>query len=304
MAVITRSAHPEALWPGIKAWFGKQYNQYPSEYEKVFEKDTSDKSYEKIVETTGFGLAPIKAEGAAVAYDTDGQGVVTTLTHVVYAFGYIVTREELDDDLYKQVSEGRAKSLAFSMNQTCEIVHANILNRAGNSSFVGGDGVALVSNAHPTRAGNQSNLLTAADLSEASLEDAAKTVRKATNARGLRIAVRPKRLIIHTDNEFNAQRILKSELRVGTANNDINAMRVLGTIPEVMPMTFLTTSDDWYIQTDVPEGLMTLWRNEVELTKDQDFDTENAKAKARMRFVAGYGDFRCIYGNPGTDAAF
>jgi hypothetical protein len=300
MAVITRSAHPEALWPGIKAWFGKTYNQYPSEYSKVFEKDTSDKSYEKIVETTGFGLAPVKSEGGAVAYDTDGQGVVTTLQHVVYALGYIVTREELDDDQYKQVSETRSKALAFSMNQTCEIVHANILNRQQNSSYVGGDGVALVSASHPTRAGNQSNLLTAADLSEAALEDAAKTVRKVTNARGLRIAVRPKRLIITTDDEFNAQRILKSELRVGTANNDINAMKALGTFDEVMPLTFLTNNAQWFVQTDVPEGLMTLWRNEVELTKDQDFDTENAKAKARMRFVAGWGDYRCIFGNQGV----
>lgn len=296
MAVITRSAHPEALWPGIKAWFGKQYAAYPSEYDKVFEKDTSNKSYEKIVETTGFGLAPVKSEGASVAYDTDGQGVVTTLQHVVYALGYIVTREELDDDLYTEVSEQRSKALAFSMNQTREIVHANILNRALNSSYTGGDGVALVSASHPTRAGNQSNLLTAADLSEASLEDAAKTVRKVQNARGLRIMVKPKRLIIHTDQAFNAQRILKSELRQGTANNDINAMKALGTIPEVMAMTFLT-SDDWFIQTDVPEGLMSLVRNDVELTKDQDFDTENAKAKARMRFIAGWGDWRCLFGN-------
>jgi hypothetical protein len=296
MAVITRSAHPEALWPGIKAWFGKQYNQYPSEYDKVFEKDTSDKSYEKIVETTGFGLAPVKNEGGSVVYDTDNQGVVQTLTHVVYALGYNVTKEELDDDLYKQVSESRAKALAFSMNQTCEIVHANVLNRALNSSYTGGDGVALVSSAHPTRSGNQSNLLTAADLSEASIEDAAKTVRKVQNARGLRIMVKPKRLIIHTDQIYNAQRILKSDQRSGTANNDINAMKTLGTIPEIMPMTFLT-SDDWFVQTDVPEGLVSYWRDEVQLTKDQDFDTENAKAKARMRFTCGWGDFRCIFGN-------
>lgn len=300
MAAITRSAHPEALWPGIKAWFGNQYKSYPVEFSNVFEKDTSGKYAEKIVEATGFGLAPIKSEGSSVAYDTDGQGVVTTLTHVVYALGYIVTREELDDDQYKEVSEARAKALAFSLNQTTEIVHANILNRAFNSSYAGGDGVELCSASHPTRSGNQSNHLTDADLSESALEDAVKTVRKVQNARGLRIAVRPKRLIIHTDDQFNAQRILKSELRMGTANNDINALKALGSIPEIMPMTFLTDNDAWFVQTDAPEGLMSLWRNEVELTKDQDFDTENAKAKARMRFVAGWGDFRAIFGSAGA----
>ncbi|MDB5584310.1 MAG: hypothetical protein JWR80_9486 [Bradyrhizobium sp.] len=300
MAVITRSAHPEALWPGIKAWFGKTYKEHPAEWSAIFEKDSSEKAYEKVVETTGFGLAPIKTEGSSIAYDTDGQGSVTTLTHVVYALGYIVTREELDDDLYKEVSERRAKGLAFSMRQTTEIVHANVFNRAFNSSYVGGDGVELCSAAHPTRAGNQSNLLTAADLSESSLEDAVKTINQVKNARGLRIALRAQRLIISTDDEFNAQRILKSNLRQGTANNDTNALRVMGSIPEVVSNHYLSDMDAWFIQTDAPEGLMSLWRNEVELTKDADFDTENAKAKARMRFATGYGDFRSIFGSAGA----
>lgn len=297
---ITRSAHPAALWPGIKAFFGNMYNEHPQEWMGVFEKDGSDKAYEKVVETTGFGLAPIKAEGGSVAYDTDAEGVTNTLTHVVYALGYIVTREELDDNQYKRLSERRAKGLAFSMRQTAEIVHANILNRAFSASYLGGDGVALCSDSHPTRSGNQDNLLTAADLSETALEDAVKQVNAVKNARGLRIAVKPRRLIIHTDEEFNATRILKSELRVGTANNDINAMRVLGSIPEIKPMHFLTDSDAWFLQTDVPEGLLSYWRNEVELTKDQDFDTENAKAKARMRFAAGWGDFRALFGSAGS----
>jgi hypothetical protein len=300
MAAITRSAHPEALWPGIKAWFGKMYNEHPAEWSNIFEKDTSDKYAEKIVETTGFGLAPIKSEGGSVAYDTDGQGSVTTLTHLVYALGYIVTREELDDDLYKEVSERRAKALAFSMRQTAEIVHANILNRAFDTNYPIGDAAAMCSASHPTRAGNQSNLLTAADLSESALEDAVKTINQVKNARGLRIAVRPQRLIISTDDEFNAQRILKSQLRQGTANNDVNALRVLGSIPEIASNHYLTDMDAWFVQTDAPEGLMSLWRNEVELSKDQDFDTENAKAKARMRFCAGIGDFRAIFGSAGA----
>lgn len=297
---ITRSAHPANLWPGIKAFFGNSYNAIPPEWSNVFEKDNSDKAYEKVVEATGFGLAPIKNEGGAVSYDTDAEGITNTLTHVVYALGYIVTREELDDNQYKSLSERRAKGLSFSMRQTAEIVHANILNRAFSSSYTLGDGVALLSASHPTRAGNQSNLLTAADMSESALEDAVKALNAVQNARGLRIAVKCKRLICHTDDEFNATRILKSNLRMGTANNDINAIKALGSIPEIAPMHFLTDNDAWFLQSDVPEGLLSYWRDEVELTKGDDFDTENAKAKARMRFSAGVGDFRCLFGSQGA----
>lgn len=297
---ITRSAHPALLWPGIKAMFGQMYSEHPAEWSRIFEKDGSDKTYEKVVEATGFGLAPVKSEGGSVSFDTDAEGVTNTLTHVVYGLGFIVTKEELEDNQYKVVAERRSKALAFSMRQTAEIVHANILNRAFSSSYVGGDAVALCSDAHPTLSGNQDNLLTAADLSESALEDAVKQINGAKNARGLRIAIRPKRLIIHTDDEFNATRILKSELRVGTANNDINAMRVMGSIPEMASNHYLTDADAWFIQTDAPEGLLSYWRREVELSKDADFDTENAKAKSTMRFSAGWGDFRCLYGSAGS----
>lgn len=297
---ITRSAHPSHLWPGIKAFFGQMYNEHPAEWSRIFQKEMSDKAYEKVVEATGFGLAPQKTEGGSVSFDTDAEGVTNTLSHLVYGLGYIVTREELEDNQYKSLSERRSKGLAFSMRQTAEIVHANILNRAFSSSYAGGDGVALCSDSHPTLAGNQDNLLTAADLSESALEDAVKQTNAAKNARGLRIAIRPKRLIIHTDDEFNATRILKSDLRVGTANNDVNAMRVLGSIPEIVSNHYLTDADAWFVQTDAPEGLLSYWRREVELTKDQDFDTENAKAKATMRFSAGFGDWRCLYGSAGS----
>lgn len=297
---ITRSAHPSLLWPGIKAMFGQMYNEHPAEWSRIFSKESSDKAYEKVVEATGFGLAPVKTEGGSVSFDTDAEGVTNTLTHVVYGLGFIVTKEELEDNQYKVVAERRSKALAFSMRQTAEIVHANILNRAFNSSYAGGDGVALCSDSHPTLNGNQDNLLAAADLSESALEDAVKQVNGARNARGLRIAIRPKRLIIHTDDEFNATRILKSELRQGTANNDINAIRVMGSIPEIASNHYLTDADAWFVQTDAPEGLLSYWRREVELTKDQDFDTENAKAKATMRFAAGFGDFRCLYGSAGS----
>lgn len=297
---ITRSAHPSALWPGIKAWFGQSYNENAPAWSTVFEKDTSEKAYEKIVEATGFGLAGLKSEGASVPYDTDIEGVTNTLTHAVYGLGYIVTKEELEDNLYKEVSMKRSRALAFSMKQTAEIVHANILNRAFNSSYAGGDGVALCSNAHVTRSGNQSNLLTAADLSESAVEDAVKAIRQATNARGLKIALRPKRLIIHTDDQFNATRIFQSDMRVATPNNDINALKVLGSIPEIVPYVYLTDNDAWFVQTDAPEGLKSMWRREVEFSKDAEFDTDNAKAKATMRFATGWGDYRSVWGNAGS----
>lgn len=300
MTVITRSAHPSLLWPGIKALFGHKYNEQPAQWSQIFEKRDSDKAYEKVTEITGFGLASTKGEGASVSYDSEGEGVTSTFTHVVYGLGYIVTKEELEDNLYQEVASRRSRGLAYSMKQTAEIVHANILNRAFDSNYTGGDGVELCSASHPTRSGNQSNLLTAADLSESAVEDAVKRIRQVTNARGLKIMVKPQRLIVSTDDEFNATRIFKSDLRQGTANNDINAIRVMGSIPEIVPNVFLTDMDAWFVQTDAPEGLLSMWRREVELSKDADFDTENAKAKATMRFAAGWGEFRSIYGSSGS----
>lgn len=300
MTVITRSAHPSLLWPGIKALFGHKYNEQPAQWSQIFEKRDSDKAYEKVTEITGFGLASTKSEGSSVSYDSEGEGVTNTFTHVVYGLGYIVTKEELEDNLYQEVASRRSRGLAYSMKQTAEIVHANILNRAFDSNYTGGDGVELCSASHPTRSGNQSNLLTAADLSESAVEDAVKRIRQVTNARGLKIMVKPQRLIVSTDDEFNATRIFKSDLRQGTANNDINAIRVMGSIPEIVPNVFLTDMDAWFVQTDAPEGMLSMWRREVELSKDADFDTENAKAKATMRFAAGWGDFRAIYGSAGA----
>lgn len=301
MAIITRSAHPSALWPGIKAWFGNNYASLPAEWSSIFDKQMSDKAYEEVVEATGFGLAPVKSEGASIQYDSDGEGAKSRYTHVVYALGYIVTREELEDNQYKAVSERRSRALAFSMRTTAEIVHANILNRAFSTSYPVGDGAALLSASHTTASGNQSNLLTAADLSEASLEDGLKAVMQARNARGHNIAVRAKQLIISTSEAFNAERILKSQLRSGTANNDINAVRSMGLLPGGVNINhYLTDADAWFLQTDVPEGLTSMWRREVQLEKDSDFDTENAKAKASMRFSAGCSDWRALYGSAGA----
>jgi hypothetical protein len=301
MAVITRSNHPDALWPGVKLWFGKEYKKFPRIWSEFFDKDTSDKAWEYLIEATGFGLAPVKTEGASIAYDSDQQGYKNTATHVVYGLGYIVTREELEDDLYREVSETRASSLAFSMSTTAEIVHANYLNRGFSTTTVG-DGVALFSTAHPTLSGNQANTLSAAaDLSEASLEDIIKVMMQAQNSRGLNIPIAPKKLMVNPTEAFNAERILKSNLRVGTANNDINAIRSMGLLQDGYVVNpYLTDLDSWFVKTNCPSGLTSLWRREVELERDNDFDTENAKAKATMRFVATAGDWRGVYGVAGA----
>lgn len=298
--IITRSAHPADLWPGIKAHFGLNYNKLPAEWSQIFEKETSDKAYEKVVEATGFGLAPIKTEGAPIQYDTDAEGVTSRFTHVVYALGYIVTREELEDNQYTEKSTARSRALSFSMRTTAEIIHANILNRAFDTAYPVGDGAALISTSHPTASGLASNLVTAADLSEASLEDGLRAMAQTRNGRGLNIAVKARRLIVSTGDMFNASRILNSTLRVGTANNDINAINAMGSLPEMIVNHYLTDQDAWFIQTDVPEGFKSYWRREVELEKDNDFDTENAKAKASMRFAAGVADWRAVLGSQGV----
>ena len=301
MAINTGS-HPKALWPGIHAWFGSSYKENPTEYTEIFKVDTSEKNYEEDVMITGFGLAPVKNEGATYSYDSESQGFTKRYKHVAYGLGYIVTREELADNLYEKVSKQRSKRLAFSMRQTRETVGANILNRAFNSSYTGGDSVELLSTAHTTLSGNQANELSvAADLSEASLEDLLIIVADAKNDRGLKIALRGMKLIVPTAEQFEACRILNSTLRVGSANNDVNAIKNLGLLPEGYVVNhYLTDTDAWFVKTDAPNGLMWFDREAVEFKQDNDQDTDNAKAKSYMRFSTGWTDWRGMYGSPGS----
>lgn len=297
---ITRSAHPALLWPGVKSIFGGKYNEYPPEWSQIFSQETSTKAYEKFVEEGGFGMAPIKAEGAPIEYDADTQGYTATFTHVVYAKGFIVTREAIEDNQYAEVAERRARKLAKAMRVTAETVHANVLNRGFSSAYPIGDGKALFANDHPTATGGQGNLLVAADLSEASLEAAAIQISKAKDTAGLPIASRIKRLIVGPDNVFNVERILGSTLQSASESNNINALKSMGTIPEVVVNHYLTDSDAWFIQTEEEDGLVSFWRRKPTLQQDTDFDTENARSKSSMRFAAGVGDWRAIYGNPGS----
>ena len=296
----TRSTLPSLLWPGLHALFGEEYKRHPKEYTRIFDVRNSEKAYEKLAELTGLGLASVKAEGASIVYDAPGQGPETTLTHVTYGLGTIVTREAVEDNQYKDVAENNTKMLTWSMWTTKEIVHANILNRAQNSSYVGGDGKELVATDHPSVNGTWSNELTAADASEASLEDAMTTIMMAKNSRGLPIAIRPVRIIVAPGQIFNLTRIFKSEGRVGTADNDVNALRVLGMVPEIVVNHYLDDADAWFIQTNVPNGLISFNRRAIDYEKDSDFDTENIKSKATERYSAGWGDPRAIYGNAGA----
>lgn len=300
--VITTGNHPKALWPGMRAFWGRQYSEHPVEWKQVFEDNTSEKNYEEDTEVTGFGLATTKDQGAAVSYDSESQGPTKRYTHVTYGLGYIVTREELEDNLYEVVSKRRIKALAFSVRQTEEIIAANILNRAFNSSYTGADAKELCATDHGTVSGSQSNeLATPADLSEASIEDLCIQIMNATNSRGLRIALMPKKLIVSPSEAFNAERIMKSQLQSGTANNDINAIRAMGAIPGgVVVNHYLTNLDDFFIQTNAPNGLMRFTRRSTEFRQDNDFDTENAKAKSTLRFSVGWTDWRGIYGSAGA----
>lgn len=300
--VITTGNHPKALWPGIRAWWGRSYSQHPVEWKQFLDEETSEKNYEEDVEVTGFGLARVKQQAAAIEYDSETQGATKRYTHVTYALGYIVTREELEDNLYEKVSKKRSAALAFSMRQTEEIVAANILNRAFNSSYKGADNKELIATDHPTLDGTQSNkLAVAADLSEASIEDMCILTMDAKNSRGLRIAIMPRKLIVAPQNAFNAERILKSSLQSGTGNNDINAIRSMGVIPDGVAVNhYLTDPDAWFMKTNCPNGLMRFTRRGTEFKQDNDFDTENAKAKSSQRFSVGWTDWRGMFGTPGA----
>lgn len=301
MAPITTGTHPKLLWPGLAAIWGNMYKDQPPEHASVFDADTSDKAYEETQELAGFGLAPVKPEAASISYDTTVNGYITRFTNVTYGLGFIVTQEAVEDNQYKEQAERRVRALRRSMRHTKEVVHANILNRGFDSNFTGGDGVELLATNHPTANGTQSNeLATPADLSEAALEDLFILIMNMTDTRGLRISAKPRKLIVSPAEIFNATRIVKSDLQNDTANNAVNAMKSMGILPDgVMPWTFLTDADAWFVKTDVP-GLKTYNRRELSFEKDGDFETGNRKHKSTERYAAGWDDWRAIAGSPGA----
>lgn len=302
MAAITTGNHPAALWPGVHAFAMGEYKSHPKEYADIFDVESSKMAYEEDVETTGFGLAKVRGQGAPTEYDSHTQGYTQRYQHIAYSLGYVVTREEMDDNLYKSRSFRRAKQLAFSFAQTKEIVHANILNRAFNAAYTGGDGSALCVTDHSTLAGDFSNTLAvAADLSEASLEDMLIQIENAVNSRGLKIAVKGTKLIVPPALTFEAERIMKSNLRVGTDFNDVNAIKSQGLLRGGICVNhYLTDADAWFVKTDVQNGLTSFQRTGYEFTRDNDFDTDNAKAKGYERYSVGWTDYRSLYGSAGA----
>ena len=239
MGVINTQKHPKLLWPGIQAIWGDYfYNKHAEEYSKIFDVSNSRKAYEEDVQMTGFGLAPEKAQGSGVTYDTEDQGFVQRYEHVAYALGYVVTHEEQADNLYMEVASRRTKGVAFSMNQTIETVAANILNRSTNGNYTYADGVSLLSVSHPNTSGGtfSNKLATDADLSVASIEDLVIQIMGAQNDRGLQIPIMPESLIVPRQEWFEANRILKSTLESGTADNDLNVIRSTGTFPKGIVM--------------------------------------------------------------------
>ena len=309
MSGITTSSFAKALWPGVNKWYGDAYAEFKPQWQQLFDKNTSRRAFEEDVGMSLFGLPSVKNEVAPIIYDSARQGFTSRYNHVVYALGFVVTREAVDDDLYDVVGRQKARALAFSMRQNKELVAANVYNRAFNTSFVGGDAATLIASAggggstsHANIAGGTwTNGPTAAvDLSEAALEQAVIDIRGFTNDRGLKIQAKPKSLIIPKELMFEAQRILKTEGQVYSADNTLNAIKTLGVIPEIVVNDYLTDTDAWFIRTDVSDGLKYFERNADEFGMDDDFDTENAKYKARSRFSFGWTDARGCYGSPGV----
>lgn len=300
--IINSSSFAKALWPGVNAWYGKAYGEYPVEYTKLFDTFKSTRQFEEDVGVSSFGLAIAKPEGAAISYDTERQAFISRYNHVVYALGFVITREIMEDDQYDVVGQRKAQGLAFSMRQTKEIIAANVYNRAETAGYVGGDGVTLLSTSHPNFAGGtwSNRLTTAADLSEAALEQAMIDIAGFTNDRGLLISVRPKSLIIARQNIFEAKRLVAPDGRPGTDTNDINALKALGMVPEVVVNHYLTDPDAWFIRTDVPHGMKYFERRADAFEMDNDFDTENAKFKATARYSFGWTDPRGVYGSMGA----
>jgi hypothetical protein len=301
--VINTGSFSKALWPGVNAWYGKAYDEFPVEWTDLFDKYTSRKAYEEDQGITSFGLVQVKPEGQAIAYDTEQQAFLTRYTHIVYALGFIITQEMFDDDLYDVAAERRARGLAFSARQTKEVVGANVYNRAFNASYTGGDGVSLINSAHPNAAGGtwSNTLSAAANLSEAALEQACINIAKYTNDRGLRIMVMPKSVIIPVDLQFELERILKSQYRVSTANNDISALVSMGKFPEGGKMNhYLTSQKAWFVRTNCPDGMKYFERQADTFGEDNDFDTGNAKFKTQARYSFGWTDPRALFGTAGV----
>ena len=286
----------------MNALFGLEYNRYENQHAEIFTTETSDRAFEEEVMLSGFANASVKPEGSAVTFDNAQETYTSRYQHETVALAFAITEEAIEDNLYDRLSSRYTKALARSMAITKQVKAANVLNRAFNSSFTGGDGKELCATDHPTIFGTVKNeLSTAADLSETSIEQALIDINAFTDERGLKIAARGMKLIIPSDLQFTAQRIMNSDNRVGTADNDINAIKSMGMIPQgYVVNNYLTDTDAFFIITDVPNGLKYFERSPIKTSMEGDFDTGNVRYKARERYSFGFSDFRGIFGSPGA----
>jgi len=299
---ISRAQLVKELEPGLNALFGLEYKNYANEHAAVFDTENSDRAFEEEVMLSGFANAGVKPEGSAVNYDAAQETFTARYTHETLALAFSITEEAIEDNLYDRLASRYTKALARSMANAKQVKAANVLNRAFNSSYTGGDGLELCSTAHVIVAGTEQNeLTTAADLNETSLEQAMIDIAALTDERGLKIAARGVKMIVPSANQFTAERLMKSQGRVGTADNDINAVKSLGMIPQGYRVNnYLTDTDAWYITTDVPNGMKHFDRAPLTTKMEGDFDTGNVRYKARARYVFGVSDYRGIYGVEGA----
>ena len=300
---VSRAQLLKELLPGLNALFGLEYARYGEEHKEIYEIETSERSFEEETKLSGFSAAPVKNEGSAIAYDNAQEAWTARYNHETIALGFSITEEAIEDNLYDSLSARYTKGLARAMAYTKQVKAASVLNNGFSSSYVGGDGVQLFSTAHPLVSGgtNSNTPATQADLNETSLEAAVIQIAAWTDERGLLIAAKPKKLVVPPSLMFVATRLLETELRVGTNNNDINAIKNNGAIPEGYTVNhFLTDVNAWFLITDVPNGLKHFERIALQNSMDGDFDTGNVRYKSRERYSFGYSDPLGVWGSSGS----
>jgi hypothetical protein len=300
---ISRAQLLKELLPGLNALFGLEYKTYGEEHKEIYEIESSERSFEEETKLSGFSAAPVKNEGQAIAYDNAQEAWTARYNHETIALGFSITEEAVEDNLYDSLSKRYTKALARAMAYTKQVKGASILNNAFNSAYTGGDGVALCSTAHPIVSGgtNSNTFTTQSDLNETSLEAAVIQIAGWTDERGLLIAAKPRKLVVPPSLMFVAKRLLDTELRVGTTDNDINALKAMGSIPEGYTVNhYLTDTNGWFLMTDVPNGLKMFQRSALANSMDGDFDTGNVRYKSRERYSFGWSDPLGIFGSAGS----
>ena len=299
---ISRAQLAKELEPGLNALFGLEYDRYEKEHAEIFTEESSDRAFEEETMLSGFGTAPVKAEGSAISFDDAQETFTARYTHETIALSFSITEEAIEDNLYDRLAARYTRALARSMSQSKQIKAASVLNNAFSTSYPVGDGAALCSSSHPSISGDQRNLLTtAADLNETSLEQMLIDIAGLTDERGLKIAVRGMKLVIPKELQFIAERTLASNLRPATADNDVNAVKSMGMVPDGAVVNhFLTDTDAFFIKTDAPNGFKLFQRTPIKTAMEGDFDTGNMRFKARERYAFGVSDWRSIFGTAGA----